>query len=132
MRKLALVFMAFVLMLSVAAMAQETGTTGTTDKKTAKAEKKQAKAEKKEAKAAEKGKAMHLTGWVKTEGDKIVFVNEKDNQTWDVKNPEMVKPMEGKRVKIKANIDEADKSITVDNVKELKTKQAKMNKEKKS
>jgi len=87
--------------------------TGATDKKTA-------KAEKKEAKAGEKGKALSLTGWVKTEGDKVTFVNDKDKQTWNVKNADVLKPLDGKHVKVKATPDESDHSLTVDNVKELR------------
>ncbi len=111
----------FVLMMMLATSlvaVSQTGASGATDKKTA-------KAEKKEAKAAEKGKAISLTGWVRTEGDKVVFVNDKDKQTWNVQNAEVLKPHDGKHVKVKATLNEGDKSMTIDNVKELrKGKQA--------
>jgi hypothetical protein len=87
--------------------------TGATDKKTA-------RAEKKEANAAEKGKALNLTGWVKTEGDKITFVNDKDKQTWNVQNADVLKPHDGKHVKVNATLNENDKSMTINNVKELR------------
>ncbi len=103
-----LVFVAL-LSFSVFAAAQ----TGTADKKTT-------RAEKKEAKAAAKGKAISLTGWVKTEGDKVVFVNDKDKETWSVQNADVLKPHEGKHVKVKATLNESDKSLTVNNVKELR------------
>jgi hypothetical protein len=62
-----------------------------------------------------------LTGWVKTEGDKVNFVNDKDKQTWSVKNPDVLKSHDGKHVKVKATLDENDKSMTIDNnVKELR------------
>jgi hypothetical protein len=103
---------------------KQAGTTdqqaGATDKQAGATDKKTAKAEKKEAKAAEKGKALSLTGWVKTEGDKVNFVNDKDKQTWSVKNQDVLKPLDGKHVKVKATLDEADHSLTVDNVKELR------------
>ncbi len=111
MTKVARLLLVLMLSLSVVAVAQ-TGTAAT-DKKTA-------KAEKKEAKAAEKGKAIRLTGWVKTEGDKTVFVNDKDKQTWNVQNAETLKPHEGKHVKVKATLNESDKSMTVDSIKELR------------
>ena len=42
------------------------------------------KAEKKEANAAEKGKTMSLTGWVKEQDGKTVFINDKDKQAWSI------------------------------------------------
>ncbi len=117
MKKLFAVLIMATLFLSVAAMAQDQTST-TTDKKVQ-------KAEKKEAKAAEKGKAVSLTGWVKTEGDKVTFVNDKDKQTWTVQNADVLKPHDGKHVKVKATLNEADKSMTVDKVSEMrKSKQA--------
>ncbi len=98
-----------------------------------KSEKKEAKAEKKEAKAAAKGKAMSLTGWVKDENGKTVFVNDKDKQSWDISNPDAVKGHEGHHVKIKAKLDEASHSLTVDSVKMMrKGKQSAETKKEKS
>jgi len=114
--KIARVVLALLLSISLFGIAQtasDSSQTGATDKKTA-------KAENKEAKAAEKGKALSLTGWVKTEGDKVNFVNDKDKQTWTVKNADVVKSLDGKHVKVKATLDENDHSLTVDNVKELR------------
>ena len=74
MRRLLTLLFAFVITASLSMLAQEPasnpGSTG---------DKKVDKAEKKEAKAAEKGKAMSLTGWVKDQDGKTVFVNDKDN-----------------------------------------------------
>jgi hypothetical protein len=84
------------------------------DKNASKQDKKIAKAEKKEAKAAEKGKDMRLTGWVKEDNGKTVFVNDKDKQTWDIANPDAVKGHEGHHVKVKAKLDEANHSLTID------------------
>jgi hypothetical protein len=105
--------LALLLSLSMGAMAQDTAS-GTT-----KADKKVTKAEKKEAKASAKGKALHLTGWVKTEGDKTTFVNDKDKQSWTVQNPDVVKSQDGKHVKVKATLNESDHSIMVDSVKAM-------------
>lgn len=119
MKKTLAAIFAFVLLLSMAAIAQDQAASAPQDKKVE-------KAEKKEAKASAKHKAMSLTGWVKTEGDKTVFVNDKDKQTWEVANADVVKPHDGQHVKVKASLDEAAKTLTVENVKELgKSKQSK-------
>jgi len=110
--------------LSFATAKQDQDASSKTDKKVA-------KAEKKEAKAAEKGKALGLTGWVKSEGDKITFVNDKDKQTWSVQNPDVLKPHDGMHVKVKATPNEADKSLMIESVKDMRTtKQAKEKKAK--
>ena len=77
-------------------------------------DKKVAKAEKKEAKAAEKGKSMSLTGWVKEQDGKTVFINDKDKQAWNIANTDAVKGHEGHHVKIKAKLNEADHSVNVE------------------
>jgi hypothetical protein len=115
----AMLGLAILLSLSFAAVAQDTTGATQTDKKVA-------KAEKKEAKASEKGKALSLTGWVKTEGDKVTFVNDKDKQAWNVQNADVLKPHDGKHVKVKATLNETDHSIMVDSVKDMSaSKQAK-------
>jgi hypothetical protein len=77
-------------------------------------DKKVDKAEKKEAKAAEKGKSMSLTGWVKDQDGKTVFVNDKDKQAWSIENMDAVKGHEGHHVKVKAKLNEADHSLNVE------------------
>ncbi len=106
MKKIYVAVFTFVLGFTLLGFAQDTssGATSSTDKKVA-------KAEKKEAKAASKGKEMRLTGWVKEEGGKDVFVNDKDKQTWD---------HEGHHVKVKAKLDESSHSITVDKLTMMK------------
>ena len=112
-RVLTLLF-AFLLTASPSLLAQDTSNqSGSTDKKTS-------KAEKKEAKAAEKGKAMSLTGWVKDQDGKTVFVNDKDKQTWNIANPDAVKGHEGHHVKVKAMLNEADHSINVEKLTMMK------------
>ena len=106
-RVLTLLF-AFLLTASLSLLAQDTSNpSGSSDKKTS-------KAEKKEAKAAEKGKSMSLTGWVKDQDGKTVFVNDKDKQSWNISNPDAVKGHEGHHVKVKAMLNEADHSINVE------------------
>jgi len=70
--------------------------------------------EMKEANAGGKGKSMNLTGWVKDEGGKTVFVNDKDKQSWNIENMDAVKGHEGHRVKVKAKLNEADHSLSVE------------------
>src|SRR3954462_10079658 len=109
MKKLYAAVFTFVLGFSLLGFAQDTssGMSASTDKKVA-------KAEKKEAKAAAKSKDMRLTGWVKEEGGKDVFVNDKDKQSWDISNQDAVKGHEGHHVKVKAKLDESIHSLTVD------------------
>ena len=90
------------------------------DKDAAKQDKKIAKAEKSEAKAAEKGKDMSLTGWVKDDNGKTVFVNDKDKQSWSIANPDAVKGHEGHHVKVKAKLDEANHAVTIDKLTMMK------------
>jgi hypothetical protein len=115
MKKIYAAVFACLLGMSLLGFAQDTSsqTSTSTDKKVT-------KAEKKEAKAAEKGKDMRLTGWVKEEAGKTVFVNDKDKQSWDISNPDAVKGHEGHHVKVKAKLDEANHSLTVDKLTMMK------------
>jgi hypothetical protein len=115
MKKVYVAVFTFVLGFAMLGFAQDTssGTSASTDKKVA-------KAEKKEAKAAEKGKDMRLTGWVKEEGGKDVFVNDKDKQSWDIANQDAVKGHEGHHVRVKAKLDESNHSLTVDKLTMMK------------
>ena len=113
MKKVVVSLFACVLMWSVAGFAQDASQSTSTNKKVA-------KAEKKEAKASENGKAVHLTGWVKTESDKTVFVNDKDKQEWNVANADTVKSDNGKHVKVTAMLNEADHSMNIEKVKMMR------------
>ncbi|HKR94786.1 MAG TPA: hypothetical protein VJW55_05470, partial [Candidatus Angelobacter sp.] len=79
-------------------------------------DKKVQKAENKEAKAAAKDKTMSLTGWVKEQDGKTVFINDKDKQAWSISNLDAVKGHEGHHVKVKAKLNEADHSLDVEKV----------------
>jgi len=122
MNKLATLLFALVLALSMSVVAQTSNTDQNTDQNTAnptsdknqdKNTKKVEKAERKEMKASEKGKSMRLTGWVKSEDGKTVFVNDKDKQTWSIANPDAVAGHEGHHVKVKAKLNETDHSINI-------------------
>ena len=129
MKRLVTLLFAFVMTASLSMLAQEPAANpGGADKKTA-------KAEKKEAKAAEKGKAMSLTGWVKDQDGKTVFVNDKDKQAWNIENMDAVKGHEGHHVKVTAKLNEADHSVNVEKLsmlsKSKQTAEEKKNEEKK-
>ena len=108
MKRLLTLLFAFVITASLSMLAQEPAANpGGADKKTD-------KAEKKEAKAAEKGKSMSLTGWVKEQDGKTVFINDKDKQAWNIENMDAVKGHEGHHVKVKAKLNESDHSVNVE------------------
>lgn len=110
MKRLLTLLFAFVLSTALSLAAQEPASKDQSSSN----DKKVQKAEKKEAKAAAKGKDMSLTGWVRDQGGKTVFENDKDKQTWDISNPDAVKGHEGHHVKVKAKLDESNHSLTVD------------------
>ena len=64
-----------------------------------------------------------LKGTVKAEGDKVVFVNEADQKSWDVMNPETLKGHEGHHVQLSAHVYASKDSIHVMSVKMLKAKE---------
>jgi hypothetical protein len=119
MKRLLTIAFAFLVTCSITAFAQ-TSDAAQSDNNAAKSDKKVAKAENKEAKAAAKGKDMSLTGWVKTDGGKTTFVNDKDKQSWDISNPDAVKGHDGHHVTIKAKLNETDHSLTVDSLKMMR------------
>jgi len=110
MKRLLTLLFAFLVTASLSLAAQEPANKDQSSSN----DKKVQKAEKKEAKASEKGKEMSLTGWVRDQGGKTVFENDKDKQSWDISNPDAVKGHEGHHVKVKAKLDESNHSMTVD------------------
>jgi hypothetical protein len=63
---------------------------------------------------------MTLKGTVKVEGDKTVFVSDKDGKSWDIMNPEEVKGHEGHHVKLSAHVYADKGSIHIMSVTMLK------------
>jgi hypothetical protein len=61
-----------------------------------------------------------IKGIVKAEGDKITFVTDKDNKSWDVMNPETLKDHVGHHVQLSAHVYMDKNSIHVMTVKMLK------------
>jgi len=124
MKRLITLLFAFVMAASLSMLAQEPAANPSGDKKVD-------KAEKKEAKAAAKDKSMSLTGWVKEQDGKTVFINDKDKQAWNIENMDAVKGHEGHHVKVKAKLNEADHSVNVEKLTMLsKSKQTAEEKQK--
>jgi hypothetical protein len=124
MKRLLTLLFAFVITASLSMLAQEPAANPSGDKKVD-------KAEKKEAKAAAKDKSMSLTGWVKEQDGKTVFINDKDKQAWNIENMDAVKGHEGHHVKVKAKLNEADHSVNVEKLTMLsKSKQTAEEKQK--
>jgi hypothetical protein len=61
-----------------------------------------------------------LKGTVKAEGDKITFVSDADQKSWEVMNPEKLKGHEGHHVQLSAHVYADKGQIHVMSVKMLK------------
>jgi hypothetical protein len=61
-----------------------------------------------------------LKGTIKADGDKLTFVNDKDQKAWDVMNPEALKGHEGHHVQLSAHVYADKNAIHVMSVKMLK------------
>jgi hypothetical protein len=80
------------------------------------------------SKTAASGKAaaaplQSLKGTVKADGDKISFVNDADQKSWDVMNPETLKDHVGHHVQVSAHVYADKEQIHVMKVKMLKEKE---------
>lgn len=70
-------------------------------------------------KASTKAPLKTLKGTVKADGDKISFVSDADQKSWDVMNPEKLKGHEGHHVQVSAHVYSDKNSIHVMSVKML-------------
>ena len=70
--------------------------------------------------ASAKAPLLTLKGTVKAEGDKITFVNDKDDKSWEVMNPEELKGHEGHHVQLSAHVYADKNSIQIMSVKMVK------------
>ena len=66
----------------------------------------------------------NLKGTVKQDGDKISFVNDADQKSWGVMNPETLKGHEGHHVQVSAHVYADKNSIHVMKVKMLKSEKS--------
>lgn len=105
MKKLLMLAVAVCLACSTAALAQDMG--------------KSCDMGKASSKTAAKAPLKTLKGTVKADGDKITFVNDADQKSWDVVNPEKLKGHEGHHVQVSAHVYADKNSIHVMSVKML-------------
>jgi hypothetical protein len=63
---------------------------------------------------------MTLQGTVKADGDELMFVNDKDGKSWEVINPETLKPHVGHHVELSAHVYADKMQIHVMSVKMMK------------
>ena len=103
MKKLWILIFAVCLAFSMTAMAQDTGKSCDMGKDKAAA-----------------APLKTLKGTVKTEGDKVTFVTDADQKSWDVMNPETLKGHEGHHVQLSAHVYADKGQIHVMTVKMLK------------
>src|SRR2546423_15389418 len=68
----------------------------------------------------------NLKGTVKAEGDKITFVSDAGQKSWDVMNPEKLKGHEGHHVQVSAHVYADKNSIHVMTIKMLKKQASSM------
>jgi len=108
MKKLLMLLVAVCLACSTAALAQETDKSDTG-----------------KTKASTSAPLKTLKGTVKAEGDKVTFVDDADQKSWDVMNPEKLKGHEGHHVQVKAHVYADKDSIHVMSVKMLGGEKAK-------
>ena len=101
MKKLLALVLGLSVMFSIVAFAQDAGTSAT-DKPMASAPLKTIK------------------GTVKADGDKLTFVSDADQKSWDVMNPEALKGHEGHHVQVSAHVYADKMAIHVMSVKMLK------------
>jgi hypothetical protein len=103
MKKLLMLAVAVGLACSTAALAQDMGKSCDTGK----------------SKMSTSAPLKTLKGTVKAEGDKITFVSDADQKSWDVMNPEKLKGHEGHHVQLSAHVYADKNSIHVMSVKML-------------
>ena len=110
--KKSLVVSAFCLALSLAALAQDTTKDASKD------------AANTPTVLAAIASPNTVSGTVKSEGDKLTFVSDNDQKSWDVQNPEALKGFEGQHVQLQIHSYPDKSSINVIDVKQLKNKEA--------
>ena len=110
MKKLWILVVAVCVVCSMAALAQDTGKSCDTGK----------------GKMAASAPIKTLKGTVKSEGDKITFVSDTDQKSWDVMNPETLKDHVGHHVSVSAHVYADKDQIHVMSVKMMKAAKSSM------
>ncbi|PYV59555.1 MAG: hypothetical protein DMG96_07800 [Acidobacteria bacterium] len=110
MKKLWILVVAVCVVCSMAAVAQDMGKSCDSGK----------------GKMAASAPLKTLKGTVKQDGDKITFVNDADQKSWDVMNPETLKDHVGHHVSVSAHVYADKGQIHVMSVKMVKAKEKSM------
>lgn len=110
MKKLWILVVAVCVVCSMAAVAQDMGKSCDSGK----------------GKMAASAPLKTLKGTVKQDGDKITFVNDADQKSWDVMNPETLKDHVGHHVSVSAHVYADKGQIHVMSVKMMKAKEKSM------
>ncbi len=110
MKKLWILVVAVCVACSMAAVAQDMGKSCDTGK----------------GKMAASAPLKTLKGTVKSEGDKITFVSDTDQKSWDVMNPETLKDHVGHHVSVSAHVYADKGQIHVMSVKMMKAAKSSM------
>ena len=105
MKRFGLGILAFVVCLSLSALAQYGGTSSTSAQQSSSSTTSQT------ATSGKKAKAEHLKGTI-SQDDKT-FTEDKTNRTWTIANPDEVKGKEGENVRLTAHVDPSDNSLHV-------------------
>jgi hypothetical protein len=103
MKKLLVCLMAISLLAGMAALAQDMSPNASSDNAAA-------------------APLKSIKGTVKADGEKLTFVADKDQKSWDVVNPEALKGHEGHHVEVSAHVYADKGAIHVMNLKMLKDK----------
>jgi hypothetical protein len=103
MKKLLVLVLGLSVMCSVAAFAQDAASAGSADKT-----------------SMSNAPLKTIKGTVKAEGDKVTFVSDEDQKSWDVMNPETLKAHDGHHVQVSAHVYADKMAIHVMKVKMLK------------
>ncbi|HEX4485213.1 MAG TPA: hypothetical protein VH088_03040 [Terriglobales bacterium] len=69
---------------------------------------------------ADKAPLKSIKGTIKADGDKVMFVADSDQKSWDIMNPEAVKGHEGHHVEVSAHVYADKMAIHVMKVKMMK------------
>jgi hypothetical protein len=70
--------------------------------------------------SADKAPLKSIKGTIKADGDKVMFVADSDQKSWDIMNPEAVKGHEGHHVEVSAHVYADKMAIHVMKVKMMK------------
>jgi|ERR1700710_1846026 hypothetical protein len=70
--------------------------------------------------SADKAPLKSIKGTIKADGDKVMFVADSDQKSWDIMNPEAVKGHEGHHVELSAHVYADKMAVHVMKVKMLK------------